>query len=57
MELRCQQCGTSRQYVRGDFLGDWVICSKCELPFSWRDPGTWVAEQSDFEMTVWAEQK
>lgn len=26
--------------MRGDFFGDWVVCSTCELPFAWREAST-----------------
>jgi hypothetical protein len=36
MLLRCPHCHRTGEHVRSDFFGDWVVCSVCELPFSWR---------------------
>lgn len=39
MLLRCPHCHARREQARSDFLGDWVVCPVCELPFAWRDSG------------------
>ncbi|KPK65543.1 MAG: hypothetical protein AMS21_04410 [Gemmatimonas sp. SG8_38_2] len=38
MLLRCPHCQKRAEHSRGDFLGDWVVCPACELPFAWRRP-------------------
>ena len=39
MLLQCPHCDRRGDHVRSDFIGDWVVCHVCELPFAWRDAG------------------
>jgi hypothetical protein len=36
MRLRCPHCQKRGEHARSDFLGDWVVCAACRLPFTWR---------------------
>ncbi|MEE9133327.1 MAG: hypothetical protein V3U13_07185 [Gemmatimonadota bacterium] len=36
MLLQCPHCLKRAEHRRSDFLGDWVVCPACELPFAWR---------------------
>lgn len=40
MLLQCPHCDRRGDHVRSDFIGDWVVCRICELPFAWRDAVT-----------------
>ncbi len=35
MVLRCPNCSRRSQHLRGDFVGQWVVCPICEVPFAW----------------------
>ncbi len=36
MVLKCPHCTTKIACTRADFIGNWVVCKRCELPFEWR---------------------
>ncbi len=40
LRLQCPYCRKEREHPRGDVLGDWIVCTVCELPFAWRDATT-----------------